>query len=241
MAADTTAHLDDDRCAELALSLLSGDDRRDALAHAAACEPCAVRLRSHVAAAVRATADVPAARRAAAAPARLPAPASRPSGRRARLAWRMLPAAAAIALASLLLPRGTAPPRGGEGPWLPAPVEALVPRGESPLDPHLAAGFEAYARRDLATVARELGAVRAQGGAEQARRLYLAHAQLARGEHDAALALLRSVAFEELPLAVAREALALLVRALRAAGETAEADSLERRLRETPAWVPVRP
>jgi hypothetical protein len=239
MNTEATSHLDDERCADLVLGLLKDTDRRAAVEHAARCLDCAARLRSHVAAAVRAAADEPAASGAGLREPEAGRVVVLP--RTARRGWLLLPAAAALVVVSLWLPRAGGPGRSGAGEWLPPPGEAVLARGEAPLDGHLAAGFAAYARRELAAVERELSAVQAEGGAEQARRLYLAHALLARGEHARALELLRSLDFRELPLGVSRAAAGLLARALRAGGAQAAADSLERRLRETPAWVPVRP
>lgn len=230
MTIERDLHLDDDRCAEIALSLSPERERVTALAHAARCEACAERLRSHVAASVRARADEPHAQVRALVPARRP-----------RRSWLLLPAAAALVAASVWLPRAIGPRTTREASRLPSPTEALLPRGVAPLDPRLAAGFDAHARGDLEGAVRELSAAKAEGGAEQARRLYLADALLARGEHEQALVLLRSLEFTSLPVRVSREAAALLARALRASGARARADSLERRLRETPEWVPVHP
>lgn len=232
MTIDLDLHLDEDRCAELVLGLLGADEREAAIAHAERCEACALRLRAHVAAQARMLADQPDAlsTRAPRAILRLP---------RARY-W--LPAAAALALVSVLLARSLAPPAPApESGWLPALGEPHLLRGERPIDPHLAAGMKAYVDRDLEVAARELGSARAEGPAEQARRVYLAHAWLELGEPERALPLLRSVNFTELPAAVSREAVGLFARALRATGHAADADSLERLLHRTPEWIPVRP
>lgn len=225
-------HLHEDRCAELVLGLVGEAERETAIAHAERCDACARRLRAHVAAQARMLADRPAP---------LSAVAPRPIHRIPRLRY-WLPAAAALAVVSVLLvqrlgPQAPAP----ETRWLPALGEPQLLRGATPADPHLAAGLEAYAARDLETTARELAAARAEGPAEQARRVYLAHAWLELGEPERALPLLQSVRFLELPGPVSREAVVLLARALRATGHAAEADSLERLLHRTPDWVPVRP
>lgn len=230
--AERDLHLDEHRCAELVLGLAGAEEREAAVAHAERCEACAVRLRAHVAAQARMLADQPAEPSAGA-----------PSAirRMPRLRY-WLPAAAALAVVSVLLARSLAPPAPAPGSrWLPALGEPQLLRGAAPADPHLAAGLEAHARRDLETAARELALARAEGPAEQARRVYLAHTWLELGEPAKALPLLRSVNFAELPAAVSREAAGLLARALRANGHRAEADSLERLLQRTPEWVPVRP
>jgi hypothetical protein len=82
---------------------------------------------------------------------------------------------------------------------------------------------------------------RAEGPAEQARLVYLAHAWLELGEPGRAVPLLRSVDFVQLPAGLSREAASMLARALRASGRVAEADTLENVLRRTPEWVPFRP
>lgn len=232
MTIEVDLHLDEDRCAELVLGLLAEAERDAAIAHAERCEACARRLRAHVAAQARMIADHPDTRSAA---------APRAIRRAPRVAY-WLPAAAALAVVSVLLARNLAPPaKAPEARWLPALGEPHLLRGERPGDPHLAAGMKAYAGRDLEAAARELAAARAEGPAEQARRVYLAHAWLELGEPERALPLLRSVNFAELPSAVSREAVGLFARALRATGHAADADSLERLLHRTPEWVPVRP
>lgn len=219
-------HLDEDRCAELVLGLVAGAEREAAIAHAERCEPCAQRLRAHVAAQARMLADQPRARTIRRAP---------------RLAlW--LPAAAALAVVSVLLARGVGPRAPAPEPrWLPSLGEPHLLRGAAPADPRLVAGMKAYADRDLESAARELALARTEGPVEQARRVYLAHAWLELGEPERALPLLRSVNYPELPARFSREAAGLLARALRATGHPAEADSLERLLHRTPEWVPVRP
>jgi hypothetical protein len=232
MTIEMDLHLTEDRCAELVLGLAGASEREAAIAHAERCEACAVRLRAHVAAQARMLADQPAP---------LSAGAPRAIRRIPRLGY-WLPAAAALAVVSVLLARSLAPPVPAPASrWLPALGEPQLLRGAAPADPHLAAGLRAYAARDLATAARELASARAEGPAEQARRVYLAHAWLELGEPERALPLLRSVNFAELPAAVSREAAGLLAHALRATGHGAEADSLERLLQRTPEWVPVRP
>lgn len=225
-------HLDDFRVADLVLGFLGDDDRAEALAHAARCDECAERIRAHVSAQARMAADRPGA-------AVLQHPAT---ARRASRVWHWLPAAAALIVATVLVVRLPGPRERAVGSvWLPALVEPQLLRGETPLDPHLAAGMDAYARRDLERAGSELSRARAVGPAEQARRLYLAHARFEQGEREQALELLRAVDFAQLPAGVARDGLGLLVRALRATGHGAEADSLERMRLRAPEWLPVRP
>jgi hypothetical protein len=114
-------------------------------------------------------------------------------------------------------------------------------RAGDDMDARLEAGLAAYARHDLVTAERELTAARASDGAEQARRLYLAHVKLLRHDPSGALALLRSLEYIELPAAVSRDAVRLLAQALRAEGEAASADSLDRALEHSPEWAPVLP
>jgi hypothetical protein len=227
-------HLSDARCADLVLGLLAPDERAGDLAHAERCAPCAERLRAHVAATFRARADRPGAILAI------------PRAGRAR-GWRSLgaggAAAAALLLAMLLWPRSTghAPVPGLTTRWLATPTEGTLMRAGESIDPRLTAGLDAYAKRDLATAERELKAARASEGAEQARRLYLAHVLLLRHDAHGALALLRSLDYIELPGAVSRDAVRLLADALRAEGSVDSADSLEQALRRSPDWAPIVP
>ena len=224
---DGFRHIDDASCADLALGLFAGAQRERAVQHAGTCEPCAVRLRSHIAAAQRTLADARSAR----------------TRRMARIpAWAMLPVAAAAAVLLVMAwPRTHLPLAKPDTRWLSAPTEGLLLREGQQEDPHLSAGFAAYARQDLMAAERELTAAHATGASEQARRLYLAHVLLLGSRESEALALLRSLSWAELPLAVQRDGVALLARALRATGASASADSLDHALRETPEWVPVLP
>ena len=226
---ETTRHLADAHCADLVLDLLAPAERHAALAHASSCPECAARLRSHVSAASRMRADLPA-------------------GRRARISRMsplvpLLPAlAAAAALVVLLgLPRGVQHVPRTSASWLAMPADGVLFREGAAEDPHLVAGFAAYARHDLPVARRELELARAGETAEQARRVYLAHVVLLEGDAERALALLRSLDWIELPAAVHRPAVELLVQAERATGHPASADSIEHALRITPEWIPVQP
>src|SRR5262249_20927972 len=154
-------------------------------------------------------------------------PASRPARRGA--AWFAGSAAAAAALiTALLLSMRTPSPRPATAVhWLATPSEGTLTRAGEDMDAQLPARLPAYAGRDLAAAERELTAAHASDGAEQARRLYLAHVKLLRHDPAAALALLRSLDYIELPAAVSRDAVRLLAQALRAEGEVASADSLD--------------
>ncbi len=224
---DHLGHIDDALCADLALGLLHVGERERAWRHATICEPCAVRLRSHIAATQRTLAD-----------------ARAEAGRRpARFqVWAVLPLAAAAAVVLVMAwPRTRLPLAQQETHWLSAPTEGLLLREGQQEDAHLASGFAAYARRDLVSAERELTAAHADGASEQARRLYLAHVMVLAGRESEALLLLRSLAWAELPLAVQRDGVALLARALRATGAGASADSIDHALAKTPEWVPVLP
>lgn len=219
-------HLDEAHCADLVLGLLDGDARQRALMHASGCTACALRLRAHASTHERALAGVPRRRR----------------GRVFALSMFVaLPAAAAVLLVMLLGPATAPRSRSGEIHWLPSPNEGVLWREGEAEDAHLSAGFRAYARHDLVTAARELEAARTRDAAEQARRLYLSHVRLQQGRTADALALLRSLTWSELPVAVQREGVALLARTLRASGATTSADSLELTLATTPEWVPIQP
>ena len=225
-------HLDDARCADLALGLLPDPARERDLSHAQRCTACATRLRAHIAA----TFDAQAARPGAIVA--LP----RPQRRRAARAFGAGGAVAAAALLAVLLwPRTPAHPPAPTVHWLATPSEGTLMRAGDDMDARLEAGLAAYARHDLERADRELGAAHASDGAEQARRLYLAHVKLLRHDTKSALALLRSLDWIDLPAAVSRDAVRLLAQALRAEGEAASADSLERALARSPEWAPVLP
>ena len=225
-------HLDDARCADLALGLPGDPGRERDFSHAERCTACALRLRAHVSASFRARADRPGAILA------LPRPG------RARFARGLgagAAAAAAVLLAVLLWPRSSAHAPAPATRWLATPSAGTLMRSGDDMDARLRAGLAAYARRDLAAAEREFTAARASDGAEQARRLYLAHVKLLRHDSRGALALLRSLEYIELPAAVSRDAVRLLAQALRAEGEAASADSLERALARSPEWAPILP
>lgn len=218
-------HLDDSRCADLALGLLAGRERDDAVAHAVVCAECAVRLRHHIATQERWVTESGA--------------MSRPGRRRH---WPAPLAAAAALIAVLTVPRIVMRPAAiAEGPRLVAPAEGVLMREGESEDPHLRAGLEAYAAGDLERAELELGTANAAGIADEARRLYLAQVKLLRGDEAAALGLLRGLRWEALPSHVSRDAVALYARVLRASGRPASADSLEQALEHTPEWQPLRP
>ena len=226
---DRSPHLDDLRCTDLVLELLTPDQRRDALAHAGSCPDCAARLRSHVAAVQRMRSDLPGPRRSRVQ--KLTRPGT------------LAPALAAAAALVMLVwwPRGSERIDVRPTHWLETPTDGVLLREGEAEDPHLAAGFMAYARHDLPAARRELEAAHAGETAEQARRVYLAHVLLLQGDANSALELLRSVSWIELPASIHRQATELLVQALRATGHPASADSLEHALRTTPEWVPLLP
>lgn len=216
--AAAAAHLDDARCADLALGLLAPDAAARDLAHAADCPACEARLRAHTRAHDRARA-----RRAAGIGAAM---VSQP----ARAWWRRpvvgLAAAAALAVA-VGAPFYTRHPTrfGAAAPWLPT-GSGVVQRAAAG-DPHLTAGLAAYARHDVATAERELAAAKASGSAEAARRVFLASAVLARGDAERAIVLLESVDFEiDVPEPWRTAGLRTLEVAWRRAGRTPQADSL---------------
>jgi hypothetical protein len=224
MATETTgyAHLSDERCADHVLGLLGpGDAGRD-LEHAAACPACEARLRAHAAAHDRARARV---REGLAPPVLRPAvPLWRSPG---PLKWGAAAAFVMIVFAPWLVRRASR----DEQPfaWLPS-GSGTVRRAEG-TDPHLAAGLEAYARRDVAAAERELSVARAAGSAESARRVFLASAVLARGDAGRAIELLESVNFDQdVPEPWRGDGLRTLELAWRRAGRVAQADSLAREL-----------
>lgn len=221
-------HLDDAHCADVALGLLPPEAHEATLAHAAQCPACEARLQAHVSAAERARADW-----------RTRAPrVVRGRGVPPATAWGIAAALLALVIALPLLRPHAA---RDAGPWLPAMGEAVRTRDIGSADAHLAAGLRAYQSHDLATAARELSAAHASGGAEQARRLYLAHVELARGDADGALALLRALDWRSVPEPWRRAGVALYARALRRGGHPAEADSIEQALRATPPGTPFVP
>jgi hypothetical protein len=227
----SAAHLDDAHCADLVLGLSPADERAEALAHAAECPACEARLRAHASAAERARSGVPGAGRVL-----------RPAG-----GWRpsralVLPAVAALlvaAVAAPLLMRRGAPSERMQ--WLSAPGEAVHTRAGEAADPQLAAGLAAYEARDLATAERELSAAHVRGAEESLRRLYLAQVELARGDADAALALLRGIPWRQVPEPWRGEGAALLARTLRRTGDTPAADSIEHALRTHDPATPFIP
>lgn len=231
-------HLNDDQCADLVLGLVAGAEREAALAHVAACPSCEARLRSHVGASERATADWLS--RSGSGGAAPPKVIALPRRRRIQQVIPYAAAAALIAAIGLpfLLDRA---PRHETGAWLPAAGEEVRTREGAGEDPRLAAGLAAYRARDLATADRELSAAQASGAAEQMRRLYLAHVRLARGDSREALALLRSLDWRSIPEPWRREGEALLARALRQNGEIASADSIEHALKTLDPSVPFLP
>jgi hypothetical protein len=223
-------HLDDARCADLVLGLLPDAEYQRVVAHARQCTACALRLRVHVAAGFRARADRPGAILA------LP----RPERRRVARFLGGGAAAAAVLLAVVLWPRATLRTPAAVA-WLATPSAGTLIRSGDAADARLEAGFAAYARRDLATAERELSAAHVADGAEQARRLYLAHVKLLHHDTRGALELLRSLDYIDLPAAVEHDAVRLLAQALRAEGEHDPADSLERALARSPEWAPILP
>ena len=231
---DATVHLDDLRCADVVLGLLSEGERAQALAHVAGCPVCESRLRAHAAADARAAFDRP----------------GRETTRVTALpvAWYRRPVAGLVlAAAATLIAVGALPLlRGGArapepARELPAPGERVRTREGLPEDPHLAAGLDAFAKHDFATADRELSQAKGSGTGEQMRRLYLADVRLARGDAHGAVALLRSLRWLDVPEPWRRDAAGLLVRALRKAGEGAEADSIERALRSLEPGTPFVP
>jgi hypothetical protein len=225
------SHLDDARCADLALGLMPGHERERALVHAAECPACEARLKAHAAAGARARAMW---RERATRVVR----GGVPVRRSARPGWGIAAAVLALAVAvPLLRPH----PARDAGAWLPPMGDAVRTREGEVSDARLAAGLAAYQARDLAAADRELSRARAQGGAEQVRRLYLAHVKLALGQPHAAVALLRGVEWRGVPEPWRRDGVALFARALRADGVLGEADSLERALRTVPPGTPFVP
>jgi len=223
MAAEpaAVAHLDDARCADLVLGLAPADEAAADLAHAARCPACEARLRAHAAAHDRARARE-----------------REGSGRvlRPNVPWWRRPAAGALAAAAVLAVAVAAPwlarrAERSDAPFAWLTSGAGVVQRAAGADPRLLAGLEAYARRDAAAAERELSAARASGSAEAARRVFLASAVLARGDHARAIELLESVNYEfDVPEPWRTEALRTLETAWRRAGRNAQAESLAREL-----------
>jgi hypothetical protein len=231
---DTFVHVDDLRCADLVLGLMPEGDRATALAHAATCPECEARLRAHAGAAERAAAGRPGAARGVVTP--LP----NAWYRRPSTAVTLAAAAALVAVSAIPLLRNAsrAPAPAND---LPLPGEDVRTREGLAEDPHLTAGMAAYAAHDLARADRELTAARGERGGEQMRRLYLAAVRLERGDARGSIVLLRSLNWLEIPEPWRRDGARLLVRALRATGEGAEADSIERALETLAPGTPFLP
>jgi len=228
-------HLDDARCADLVLGLTPVAEREAALAHVSECSACEERLRAHAMAAERARADRPANAGARV----LPMPLVRPHVPMRRALSFAAAAAIVIALAIPIL--GRLPNKAEKRHWLPALGEQVRTREGELADPRLTAGLEAYAAHDLERANRELSAAHATGGAEQMRRLYLAHVRLALGDPRGATALLQSLEWRTVPEPWRREGIALLARALRRDGRRTAADSIERALKHVEPGTPFLP
>jgi hypothetical protein len=225
-------HLSDAQCADLVVGLVPARVREAWLDHAAGCETCEARLKSHASAAERARADGLA--RASKATVAFPG------------AWRGTPwialAAAAVLAVAVALPLLNPVPVPELGPpWLPAFGESVRTREGDAEDPRLTAGMRAYEAHDLMTAERELAAARATGATESMRRLYLAHARLALGQPRSSIELLRSLNWRSIPEPYRREGAVLLARALRANGEGSAADTIESTLRRIPRGTPFLP
>lgn len=215
---EPSPHLSEAQCADLVLALLTDAERECALTHARACAACEERLRLHAAAHARAEAT--AAERLGHASA-TPRAGILPMPR-----WIWVAAAAAL-VAVLAVPQLLRGPAREPQRWLPSPEAGITLReGES--DPHLASGLAAYAQRDLATARRELEAAQVTGGAETARRLYLANTLLALDEPEAALTLLQGIELLNVPEPWQEEALWSLQTAYRQTGQEMRADSIQR-------------
>ena len=232
-------HLGDGVCADLVTGLLPPAEADEAIAHARSCGACGARLREHVAA--REGARAYAAEHFATARLTLLPRAALPGARGRRRAWGIA-AAAALVLAVLTpsMLRRAAPP-DASFPWLQTPGTGVLVREGEAVDPRLAEGFAAYARRDLAAARLSLEAARASGAAEQARRLYLANTLLALGEARQAIEVLRGVDFASVPEPWRTDGVRSLERALRRAGLVESADSLRRALHDREPGVPVTP
>ncbi len=230
-AAKLAIHLDDARCADLALGLLESGERTQALAHAQVCAICEARLRAHVGATERAQAD------------RLTLVDTLPL-RAARPQWGLitggLAAAAAIAIvfaAPMLRPRALTP----AATTLPVPGDEVLSRDSGVSDPHLAAGLAALRAHDMAGARRELTAANTTGTAEIVRRLYLAQVLEASSDASGALVQLRGVRFFDLPEPWRTSGAQLFARVLRRTGHTAAADSVEASLAGAQTGTPRLP
>jgi hypothetical protein len=211
-------HLDDARCADLVLGLLEAPRAKKALARAQM-PGLRRRLRSHAG-----------------------QPARRPTGTRAsrpRVALhprRGVPlptlfAAAAVLVAVAALPLLRTRPHAGDGvAWLPAPGESVRMRGETAPDSRLSAGLAAYEARDLETAQRHLEAAKTEGAAEEVRRLYLGHILVAKGRVQEGAELMGGIRWVLVPEPWRHEGARAWARALRAIGDFARADSVERSL-----------
>jgi len=215
---ETGRHLDDDQCALLALGLATPSDHARAIAHARSCLVCEMRLRAHVAADVRAHADIAAAAE--------PLQVLRPQAI-ARIVATIATTAAAAALIAIFVVRAPAPKLHDAPEWLTTPGELVRMRSENAIDESLRAGLEAYARRDLPAAITALRAANVSGGAEQARRLYLGHALLASGNAKEARGWLERLRLDALPEPWRAEARSSLAAAWRRTGRSRQADSLE--------------
>ena len=213
---EPSPHLSEAQCADLVLALLSDAEQAWALTHARSCAACEERLRLHTAAHARAAAAERLRQNGAASQSRvLPLPR-----------WIWIAAAAAL-VAVIALPQLLHGPQREPQRWLPNPEAGITLReGES--DPHLATGLAAYGRRDLGTATRELAVAQVSGGAETARRLYLANTLLALDEPEAALTLLQGIDLLNVPEPWQEEALWSLQTAYRQTGQEMRADSIQR-------------
>ena len=232
-APKTTPHLSDAQCADLVLGLVAPESREAWLDHAATCDACEARLKSHVSATSRSRADWLA---------RLPRsrshwrPAAGPGSRVLSLA-----AAAVLAVAVALPLIHPVPLAVPGGAWLPGLGDVVRTREGNAEDPALTRGMTAYEARDMVSAERELSAAKATGAAESMRRLYLADVRLNLGHPRESIELLRGLNWRSIPEPYRREGAVLLARALRAGGELAAADSIESTLRAIPPGTPFLP
>lgn len=232
-AQQTTPHLNDAQCADLVLELVAPESREVWLDHAAVCEACEARLKSHVSATARSRADWLA---------RSPHSSSHwpPADWTGTRVWA-LAAAALLAVAVALPLIQTSPPSRAGAVWLPALGEPVRTREGNTEDPALTRGMAAYEARDLVNAQRELSAAKATGAAESMRRLYLADVRLNLGHPHESIELLRGLNWRSIPEPYRREGAVLLARALRAGGEAEAADSIESTLRAIPPGTPFLP
>ncbi len=215
-------HLDDARCADLVLGLLDGPTREAALSHARECAACEERLRSHAGASERATADWAARVEAT--------PIALHPRRGVPIPTLFAAAAVLVAVAALPFLLRTRPHGGDGAEWLPAPGESVRMRGETAPDSRLQAGLAAYQARDLETAQRELEAAKTEGAAEEVRRMYLGHVLVAKGRVQEGAELMAGIRWAFVPEPWRREGAIAWARALRATGDFARADSVERSL-----------